>query len=132
MTTSEKTQLDAEINDFAREYPEKSQAEIEQEAIDADARENWGSSYPEYEGPGYTEPPLNWCGENHDPDWTFTGWAEDRGYPPDEIAAVNAQFPDDGREMKAMEANRRLWTERDEYPAWEPGSGRMLEREPGQ
>jgi hypothetical protein len=54
------------IEEAAGRFPEYSHLDQQQEAIDADARANWGSSYPEYEGPGYTEPPVNWEGWHTD------------------------------------------------------------------
>jgi hypothetical protein len=65
---------------------------MQQAAYDAYVGErgpNW--TYPEYEGPGYTEPAFDWEGwhEDHDPGWTFDEWAEERGYLPEQIAAVS-------------------------------------------
>jgi len=55
--------LDAKIAEFAREFPEFSGPDQAQAEIDADATENWDAGmYPPYEGPGYTEPPVNWEG----------------------------------------------------------------------
>lgn len=54
------------IEEAAERFPEYSHLDQAQMEIDADARANWGSSYPEYEGPGYTEPPVNWAGWHAD------------------------------------------------------------------
>ena len=56
---------DALINEAAEEFPEYSWADKEQERIDEEARERGPAmSYPEFEGPGYTEPAVNGP-ENH-------------------------------------------------------------------
>ena len=56
---------DALISEAAEEFPEYSWADKEQERIYEEARERGPAmSYPEYEGPGYTEPAVNGP-ENH-------------------------------------------------------------------
>ena len=55
------------IEEAAERFPEYSHLDQQQAAIDADARANWnGYAYPPYEGPGYTEPPVNWEGWHSD------------------------------------------------------------------
>ncbi len=55
--------LDADITLFACKYPEFSGLDRGQAAVDADADLNADYAvYPPYEGPGFTEPPLNWEG----------------------------------------------------------------------
>lgn len=91
--------LDREIDRYSEEYPEVSSLEREQEEFYRQAYErgpNW--SYPEYEGPGFTEPPLNWSGYAHK-DWTFTQWAKERDYVPERIAEINDEFPPDRAEL---------------------------------
>jgi hypothetical protein len=67
--------------------------EIEQAAFDEEANE-----LDLREGPGLTEPPLNWVGP-HDPEWTFTQWAEERGYSRERVEEVNDMYPLDPREL---------------------------------
>jgi hypothetical protein len=84
--------LDEEIDRLAAEFPEVTGPEREQAEVDADARENWDPwAYPGYEGPGYTEPPVNWEGwhQDHAPGWTFEEWASERGYIPEAIEAAS-------------------------------------------
>jgi hypothetical protein len=51
----------ARIDELAAEFPEYSSAELAQAMIDADAALNPDyDRSPPYEGPGWTEPPLNW------------------------------------------------------------------------
>ncbi len=59
--------LDADITLFSWQYPEFSGLDRDQAAVDADADADASLNadyavYPPYEGPGYTEPPVNWEG----------------------------------------------------------------------
>ena len=59
--------LDREVERTAKEWPEITGPEREQAEIDADARENYNAAvYPPYEGPGYTEPLVDWPGWHED------------------------------------------------------------------
>jgi hypothetical protein len=94
--------LDDEIDHFARQYPEVTEAGREQAGYYEEAYERgprW--SYTEYEGSGFTEPLLDWEGWHHDhKGWTFTEWAEERGWDPEYVAEINAQFPPDQGEIE--------------------------------
>ncbi|HET9896992.1 MAG TPA: hypothetical protein VFQ44_18820 [Streptosporangiaceae bacterium] len=57
--------LDTQIARLARQFHEYSYQDLFQAEIDAAAESylEWNQfGYPPYEGPGYTEPPLNWEG----------------------------------------------------------------------
>jgi hypothetical protein len=84
--------LDRNIDRLSQEFPEVSDPERLQQQYDAQMREcGPNQTHPQYEGPGYTEPPFDWAGwhQDHNPHWTFEQWAGDRGYPPEEIATAN-------------------------------------------
>jgi hypothetical protein len=119
--------LDWEIDRYSEQYPEVSSLEMEQEEIYREAHErgpNW--SYPEYEGPGFTEPALNWCGEHHE-GWTFTQWAEEREYAAELIEDIHREFPPDPREVEYARqrdlagAGRIRLREREERYSGDPG-----------
>jgi hypothetical protein len=97
---------------------------MEQEEIYREAHErgpNW--SYPEYEGPGFTEPPLNWCGEHHE-GWTFTQWAEEREFAAERIEEIDIEFPQDQAELDYARRRDEAMAEHDfardwdDYSAW--------------
>lgn len=94
--------LDGEIDRYSERYPEVSSPEREQQEIYREIHERgprW--AYPEFEGPGYTEPPVDWAGWHHDhKGWTFTEWAEEHNYTPERIDEINRQFPEDPREVE--------------------------------
>jgi hypothetical protein len=123
--------LEWEIDRYSEQYPEVSSLEMEQEEICRETHErgpNW--SYPEYEGPGITEPPVDWEGWHHDhTGWTFTEWAEEHNYADELIDEINHQFPPDPREIEyprrrdeQWQAEEREWEEGPEGEEADPGA----------
>jgi hypothetical protein len=89
--------LDMQIGHYAGQYPEITDAERAQ----AEYRAELDERGLDREGPGYTEPPLDWEGWHEDhPGWTFTEWAEARGWDAEYVAEINAAFPPDEAEAK--------------------------------
>ena len=85
--------LDEEIQRFSEEFPEMSEAEREQIDFERAAFEQGPrESFPEYEGPGFTEPPLNWVAPGEHDGWTFDQWAEEHGYSRAQIDGINEEF----------------------------------------
>jgi hypothetical protein len=103
--------LSREIDRLSREFPEVSflereQAEIYREAYEQGPR--W--SYPEHEGPGFTGRPVDWEGWHRDHNgWTFTEWAEARGYSLEWIDQVNNSFRPDPRELQYARQRDARW-----------------------
>jgi hypothetical protein len=110
---------DREIARFTAQYPEVSSLEQEQRDFEAEAFDrgpNW--SYPEYEGPGFTEPPI-FSEEYHEdhPGWTLTEWALERGYAEERVDEINRQLPRD----EAEEASWKRLNAQGEREAEEAG-----------
>src|SRR5260370_31384571 len=66
-------ELDREVQRFSQQYPEVSWLESEQKKFEAEAYERGPNmSYPEHEGPGFTEPAMHSQIRHHDrPGQTF-------------------------------------------------------------
>jgi hypothetical protein len=94
-------ELDREVERFSQQYPEVSWLATEQKKFEAEAYERGPNmSYPEYEGPGFTEPPMDSEIWHHDhTGWTFSEWADERDYAPELIEDINHEFPPDQREV---------------------------------
>lgn len=77
--------LDEEIEHFARHYPEISEQEREQTG-------GWHEDHP---------------------GWTFTAWAESRGWDPEYVAEINAEFPPDKAEAEYVRQRDEREAERE-------------------
>jgi hypothetical protein len=89
--------LEMQIGHYAGQYPEITDAERAQ----AEYRAELDERGLDREGPGYTEPPLDWEGWHEDhKGWTFTEWAEARGWDAEHVAEINAEFPPDQAETE--------------------------------
>jgi len=113
-------ELDREIGRFSEQFPEVSHLEQEQRDFEEAAYArgpNW--SFPQYEGPGFTEPPLHWKAPGQHKGWTFTTWALERGYAGERIDEINRQFPPDQAELQhAQQVEERI---AEEYADWAHG-----------
>ncbi len=101
---------------FSEQYPEVSSLEREQEEH---YREAYGGGprweYPEYEGPGFTEPPVDWEGWHRDhKGWTFTEWALQHNYALERADEINRQFPPDPREIEYANRLAEQWEAEEE------------------
>jgi hypothetical protein len=114
----ESDRLDEEIQRFTEEFPEMSEAEREQiDFVQTAYEQGPRGSFPEYEGPGFTEPPLNWVAPGEHDGWTFSQWAEEHGYDPEVIEDINREFPPDEaeqeyarqRDLDRAEYEREFW-----------------------
>ena len=94
-------ELDREVERFSQQYPEVSWLESEQKKFEAEAYERGPNmSYPEYEGPGFTEPAMDSEIWHHDhTGWTFSEWAGECDYAAELIEDINHEFPPDQREV---------------------------------
>jgi hypothetical protein len=126
----DKTERDRLINEAAKEFPEYSYLDRVQERIYEEARERGPNmSYPEYEGPGFTEPAANDPGLHEDhPEYERDHYWDEDGNPGNDRDSDAGQYEDEPPIELALPLDRAV---EESIPGGPERDARIADRDAG-